>query len=167
MMKERLLIFAIVLTLGSCINPFAPGLTDKDSPVSAILTDQRSPVDVLTNFRYSYVFKDSLIYSDLLDSSFIFISTNYATVPPTNLVWGRDVDIKTTLGLFRHFDILELTWGDNPIISPDSTSLSVTFQLTFDGGHDIPTIKGEALFNFRRLPSGVLKIERWEDLSSF
>jgi hypothetical protein len=75
-MKHHFLFLAIILVLVSC-NPFAPSLTDKESNNSKI-TQQKTPRDVLTNFRYAYVFKDSLVYSDVLDSSFQFISKNYS-----------------------------------------------------------------------------------------
>jgi hypothetical protein len=134
-----LIISAVIL---GC-NPFAPGLSDEGSGHDEI-TAQRTPRDVLTNFRYAYVYKDSLVYSDILDSAFQFISKNYGTSPPTNINWGRDIDILTTL-----------------------SEIKITFQLTLDGGREIPTIKGEALFNFIRNPDGIWKITRWEDLSSF
>jgi hypothetical protein len=171
-MKHHFLFLAIILVLVSC-NPFAPSLTDKESNNSKI-TQQKTPRDVLTNFRYAYVFKDSLVYSDVLDSSFQFISKNYGTSPPTNINWGRDVDIRTTTRLFRHFDVLELDWGSNlskdtNIMEGDTllSEMKITFQLTLDGGREIPTIKGEALFNFLKNSDGVWKITRWEDLSSF
>jgi hypothetical protein len=152
-----------------CVNPFAPGLTDAGQQNSSIITAQLSPEEVLTNFRYAYIFKDSLIYSDVLDSNFQFISKNYGTSPPTNINWGRDVDMKTTVGLFRHFQVLELDWGGTLLneIYQDSSLVKITFQLTLDGGRDIPTIRGEALFSFRRDKSEIWKITRWEDLSSF
>jgi hypothetical protein len=162
---------SLLLVIVGCNNPFAPALTKQNQPVTAIVTQQHSPVDVLTNFRYAYAFKDSLIYSDLLDSTFIFVSKNYGTNPPTDLIWGRDEDIKTTIGLFRHFDVLELIWGTilNYTFSPDSlqSEIKVTLQLTFNGGTEIPTLKGEALFNFQKKISGRWTITRWEDLSHF
>jgi len=169
-MRIRLCSIVFIILTG-CNNPFAPGLTRDNQQVASIVTLQRSPADVLTNFRYAYAFKDSLIYSDLLDSAFIFLSKNYGTNPPTDINWGRDVDIKTTLGLFRHFNVLELIWGT--ILFQDYSSdsvrseIKITFQLTFDGGTEIPTLKGEALFNFKKKSSGRWTIIRWEDLSSF
>ena len=161
----------LLLFIMGCYNPFAPGLTEREDSTSPIITNQETPKDVLTNFRYAYVFKDSLIYSDLLDSTFIFISKNYGTTPPTDINWGRDIDIKTTVGLFRHFNTLELNWGGILIYNfyEDSTlsEIKITFQLTLDGGREIPTVKGEALFNFRKRPMGIWTITRWEDLSSF
>ena len=167
---NRILSFVLLLIFLLGCNPFAPELIES-GPRSAIITGQRTPDEVLTNFRYAYVFKDSLIYSDVLDSSFLFISKNYGSTPPTDINWGRDVDIKATVGLFRHFDVLELNWGgklSEGFIS-DSTfyEIKITFQLTLDGGRDIPTVKGEALFNFKRNRSEVWKNSRWEDLSSF
>jgi len=161
----------LLLIIAGCNNPFAPALTKESQTVTAIVTQQHSPVDVLTNFRYAYAFKDSLIYSDLLDSTFIFVSKNYGTNPPTDLIWGRDEDIKTTIGLFRHFDFLDLIWGSiiyyNFSLDSTQSEIKVTFQLTFNGGTDIPTLKGEALFNFQKKVSGRWTIIRWEDLSSF
>ena len=100
-LKKILLIYPLYfLIISGCINPFAPPLTDKEVNINLIITEQKTPDEVLTNFSYAYSFKDSLIYSDLLDSSFLFISKNYATNPVTDLTWGRDTDIKTTVGLF-------------------------------------------------------------------
>lgn len=168
---RRIFFINILFFICGCVNPFAPALTESDQPVFNIVTEQRSPAEVLTNFRYAYAFKDSLIYSDLLDSTFIFLSKNYGTNPPTDINWGRDVDIKTTIGLFRHFEVAELIWGTILFYeySLDSvqSEIKVTFQLTFDGGTEIPTLKGEALFNFQKKASGRWTITRWEDLSSF
>lgn len=171
-MKYFISFILLILVVFSC-NPFAPSLTEGDQNSNTI-TQQKTPRDVLTNFRYAYVFKDSLVYSDVLDSSFQFISKNYGTSPPTNINWGRDVDIRTTTRLFRHFEFLELEWGAIlskaiPIAQNDSltSEMKITFQLTLDSGREIPTIKGEALFNFIKNSEGIWKITRWEDLSSF
>ncbi len=161
------LLFGIYWT--SCI--FAPDLREGEG--SFIIKTQTSPMSVLSNFQSAYVFKDSLLYSDTLDSGFIFISKNYATSPPSDIIWGRDVDIRTTVRLFRHFNDLELTWGESwrdslsYTIRDDSASTRVTFQLTLDSGTKIPTIKGEADFIFRRGAKGIWRIRRWDDLSTF
>jgi hypothetical protein len=131
-MNKRVTSVFLLLFLLSC-NPFAPELIESGSQ-SSIVTGQRTPDEVLTNFRYAYVFKDSLIYSDVLDSSFLFISKNYSSMPPTDINWGRDVDIKATVGLFRHFDVLELNWGGklSEGFGGDSTlyEIKITFQLS-------------------------------------
>ena len=168
-MNKRLIPLLVSIFIFGC-NPFAPDLIDSGTQ-SGFITGQKTPDEVLTNFKYAYNLQDSLTYSDVLDSSFIFISKNYSTTPPTDINWGRDVDIKATAGLFRHFNVLELNWGTKLAEGylSDSTlyEIKITFQLTLDGGSEIPTVKGEALFNFKQNTSEVWKITRWEDLSSF
>jgi hypothetical protein len=159
-------------------SPFAPELTKGEGSENFILTDQTSTGGVFKNFSYAYNFKDSLVYSDLLDSSFIFISKNYTTTPITNLTWGKYVDIRTTVGLFRHFQTLDLVWDGtiSDIELDDNGSMreqKKTFRLTFDGGNDFPSIDGEALFVLKRKERSIKDttkiwvITRWEDLSSF
>jgi hypothetical protein len=169
MARTFLTIFLTNIVL-SC-NPFAPSIIESGSRTGSI-TGQKTPDEVLTNFQLAYEWGDSLTYSDVLDSSFLFISKNYGTTPPTDINWGRDVDIRATAGLFRHFeDMIDLTWNDKIVegYGHDSTQyeIKITFNLTLGGGIDIPTISGEALFNFRKNSSGIWKITRWEDLSSF
>lgn len=152
-------------------NPFAPEALDRKPDTMPEFINQKTPQNVLESFRFAYAFKDSLLYSELLDSTFLFISKNYATSPPTEYKWGKDTDIKTTVGMFRHFNILELTWGNipTPNYNEDSTKsdLRVTFQLILDGGREFPAITGEALYNFNKHPDKKWRITRWEDLSSF
>ena len=161
--------YIIVLLFMGCANPFAPKLVKENLLSSSFITDLESPKDVLTNFRYAYTFQDSLIYSELIDSSFIFISKNYASTPPTDIIWGRDDDLKTTAKLFHFFRDIKLTWGDTLYskIEEGYAELKLIFTLTFDDGNDIPTLKGEAFFNFEKKSSGKWQIIRWEDLSSF
>lgn len=167
-MNYKLIITIIILFIG-CTNPFAPTLVNENLLSSSFLTDLKSPQEVLTNFRYAYIFKDSLIYSEIIDSSFTFFSTNYSTTPPTPINWGRDDDLRTTAKMFRHFRDINLTWGDTISSNIDSAKadLKLIFTLTFDDGSEIPTLKGEAFFNFEKKKTGKWQIVRWEDLSSF
>ncbi|HID37998.1 MAG TPA: hypothetical protein EYP36_00590 [Calditrichaeota bacterium] len=179
-MKKQIIHFVVLLLTAflfwvGCVNPFAPSLTDSGDTQHLILSEQDTPEGVFTNFSYSYNFKDSLVYADLLDSSFLFISKNYATNPVTDLTWGRDVDIKTTVGLFRHFQTLNLKWEATifeRFLDDDSSKKEIKkrFQLTFDGGQEIPTINGDALFILlkkSRNKKPFWQITRWEDLSTF
>jgi len=162
--KYKYIIFITYIV--SCTNPFAPKLTESDLTTSSFLTELKNPKDVLSNFRYAYIFKDSLIYSEIIDSSFIFISKNYSTTPPTDLFWGRDVDLKTTGKLFHHFNDIKLFWGDT-ISSQRYTNtaeIELTFLLTFDDGSIIPTVKGVAFFQFEKKKSGKWCIIKWEEL---
>lgn len=167
----KIAIILLILFSSGCVNPFAPEIKTGGYSSVLIITDQQNPDEVLTNFSYAYNFKDSLVYSDLLDSSFLFISKNYATDPVTDLTWGRDIDIQTTVGLFRHFQNINLVWGGTifQYYFQDSSVAEIkkTFQLTLNGGVEIPPINGEALFNFAKKSSGIWKITRWEDLSTF
>lgn len=173
--KLKYTIILSFLLISGCINPFAPSLNDDLGDFDFILSDQSTTEGVFTNFRFAYNFKDSLVYSDLLDSSFLFISKNYATTPITDLTWGRDVDIKTTMGLFRHFQTLNLSWEGTIFERPiddDSSLVEVKkrFQLTLDGGAEFPTINGEALFlliNKPKTDNPFWMITRWEDISTF
>lgn len=167
-MKYKILIL-IIIFLFSCTNPFAPKLVKDNLLSSAFLTSQQSPLDVLTNFRYAYTFKDSLIYSELLDSTFTFLSWNFATPTPSPISWGRDEDLTTTARLFNHFQDINLTWGDtlNPNINEEEVNFQINFTLTFDNGREIPTLKGVAFFNFIKKNRGKWYINRWEDLISF
>ena len=156
----------------SC-NPFAPDFTDDISTTSLILTDQKTPQDVMTNFAFAYNFKDSLVYSDLIDTTFLFISKNFATNPVTDITWGRDTDLKATAGLFKGYNTVNLVWGgtiyERYLDAPDSTlvELKQVFQLTLDGGIEFPTLNGEALFILRKNTSDQWKITRWEDKPTF
>jgi hypothetical protein len=167
---KRLVLSIVFVILAGCVNPFAPALTDEQGDGNAILTEQQTPEEVLTNFSYAYNFKDSLVYADLLDSSFQFIYIDYDTDQPTSDHWGRDEDIKVTVRMFRTFNSLDLVWGETTskvYLTEDSSrvELKKTFQLTLDGGEDIPSLSGWALFTFIRKKSGLWKILRWDDLS--
>lgn len=155
-----------------CSNPFAPKLDDGEGAVSTILTDQKTPQDVMKNFAFAYNFRDSLVYSDLIDSTFLFISKNYATNPVTDLKWGRETELKTTAGLFRSYQTINLVWSSTifeDFTNTDSSEVELKqlFQLTFNGGNIIPTLNGEALFLLRKNGDGVWKITRWEDKAAF
>ncbi len=159
-----------LFTLTAC-NPFAPSLSDQSAQTNAILTEQLSPQEVMTNFSYAYNFKDSLVYSDLLDSTFLFIYTNYSTTPVTKDTWDRDTDLRTTSALFRVFETLNLIWGGTIFLNyldEDSSTAEIkqVFQLTLTGGSDIYTLNGEALFILNQKKSGIWKITRWEDLAA-
>lgn len=168
--KQAISAFALIVLAGC--NPFAPSLSDDESDVSLILTEQRTPQEVMTNFAFAYNFKDSLVYSDLIDTTFLFISKNFATNPVTDITWGRDTDLKTTAGLFKHFQTLNLVWSGTVFedyLDNDSTEVELKqiFQLTLNGGAEIPTLNGEALFILKKNSSDVWKITRWEDKATF
>ncbi len=158
----------LVLFLGGCWNPFAPTKGALDGEVSLILTDQRSPDDVLQNFRYAYIYRDSVAYSKLLDTSFIFLYYDPELGGTGGQdFWGRDTELRTTGRLFRTYDQFTLVW--NATIAKDTSetgviSLTKTFDLTI-GGND--NISGNAVFDFIEDPEGIWRITRWKDESIY
>ena len=163
----RSLLFACLLALtgfAACFNPFAPAL-DESVDLSNVITEQRTPEEVLQNFRLAYTFQDSLLYSDVLDPAFIFEFVD-ANLKPDN--WGRDTDLKTTGRLFRSFDSVDLHW--DPLFS-DSTETRqqrfVRFNLNLFGSDVNFIVTGIAVFTFKQsTQDGRWRIERWRDESS-
>jgi hypothetical protein len=162
----------IIFVFLTCKNPFAPSLAGDDTPHSRLLTLQKTPEEVLSNFQYAYTFKDSLVYSETLDSIFIFKSTNFNESPPQPIIWGRDVELRKTGQMFRWFKTLDVVW--NTLSPPDTVSFggtstgliiehNITFTLTLDGGRDIPPLNGEVVFQFIQRDN-IYMISFWEDL---
>ncbi len=156
------------MLLVGCWNPFAPTEGVLEGGVSLTLTQQRNPDEVLQNFRYAYIYRDSLVYSELFDTSFIFIYYD-ADIGGTGGYgyWGRDTELRTTGRLFRVFDNFTLVW--NATIAEDSLgvneySLTKTFDLSIGGNY---FFSGNAVFDFISDPEGTWRITRWEDESFF
>ncbi len=165
-------LFLLILVTGyfmliHCVNPFAPKAVDEGVSYSRLLTNQETPEAVLTNFRYAYTYKDSLIYSELFDSTFIFRSWDYNVTPPIPIEWGRDIELRTTARMFRFFNTIDLIWNSTIYLYYDSTKteaeMKKTFTLTFDGGKSIPTLNGEVIFKFIKRGKRWY-ITLWEDL---
>ncbi len=166
MMVKKIFLFTLFLV--ACKNPFAPRL-DEGEITRIILTDQTSPDEVLQNFVYAYTFKDSLVYADLLDSSFVFVYFDPTLSNSGRFVsWNRDVDLKTTGRLFRNFDTISLTWNNTiyQVIEEDEAELSKTLRLNLFGDFGEFVLTGSAVFNFKKSNyDGKWRITRWLDES--
>lgn len=156
-----------------CFNPFAPKPIDS-LELNQIITQQKTPEEVLQNFKYAYAFRDSVLYSNLLDSSFVFIffNPNYGT-SGIDENWTRDDDLRTTGRLFRNFNVKrDITWN-NTIYKFQDDSLGVaeiakSFHLNLISDDVIRNITGNAIFTFRRSPQdSVWRITRWKDNSNY
>jgi hypothetical protein len=159
---------AAALLTFSCLNPFAPKL-DRSQGDSIKLTQQASPDEVLDNFIYAYTYKDSLVYDQCLDSSFVFVyfDPNLGT-SGLFVSWNRDVDLKTTGRLLRSFDTISLTWNSTiyELYDGHTAELSKTLHLSLYGKQGEYNLTGNAIFNFRKSPyDGKWRITRWKDES--
>jgi hypothetical protein len=166
--REKYIVIALLPLLLACVNPFAPKI-DRTVDTSLVVTEQRTPDEVLQNFVYAYTFKDSLVYADLLDSSFVFVYFDPNLGSSGRFVsWGRDVDLKTTGRLFRNFDTISLTLNTTvyQILEDDKAELSKTLMLSLFGNRGDFVLTGTAIFNFIKSSyDGKWRITRWKDES--
>lgn len=169
---KALLLLVFALCMWGCeYNPLNPPQTTSGYFGGAIIEEQTTPEGALKNFELAYELRDSLLYSGVLDSSFIFISTNYNVSPPQAILWGRDEDLLVTSRLFHNFQQIQLDWGQDLIYqyNDDSSKINIRrlFNLTLDGGVDIPPVRGEADFQLIVKRDSLWRISRWEDYSNF
>jgi len=151
-----------------CFNPFAPKI-DQSGGESLVITEQQSPEEVLQNFVYAYTFKDSLVYANLLDSSFVFVYFDPNLGSSGRFVsWGRDVDLRTTGRLFKNFETITLIWNTTiyQIENDNTAEHSKTLQLNLFGKSGDFNLSGNAIFNFKLSPyDKKWRITRWKDES--
>ncbi|MDZ4744889.1 MAG: hypothetical protein SGJ05_02680 [bacterium] len=170
MFSKLLTIACLVCILQSCTNPFAPAKAERDASVP-ILGDQRTIDGVFQNFRFAYVFRDTLTYGKLLDRTFTFVYRNYDKSPPLDVTWGRDEDMYATQGLFNASQNLELLWNDVVVADGDSLvqNISRGFNLTITfSASDVIRAQGRVSLRIERPTStDVWKIVRWRDESNF
>jgi hypothetical protein len=170
-MKKEFILIAIIIFIFfgfRCFNPFAPKLEDSDKN-NLIITPQLTPDEVIQNFKYAYTFKDSVLYADLLDSSFVFIYFDPNLESSGRFVsWGRDVDLRTTGRLFRNFDVIDLIWNST-IYSFDETDraeYSKSFELSLIKDNETINITGNAIFIFKKSAyDSKWRILQWKDES--
>jgi len=165
-------IFALcmVLTISSgCLNPFSPALDDTAGNPD-LITPQQTPEQLLQNFRYAYTFKDSLLYSDLLDNGFVFEYFDPDQGTSGEFIsWTREVDLRITGKLFRTFDVIDLVWGEdsgNDVIVSDSLALLYRdFNLKMSNFELNFSVIGYARLSMLRNRDGKWRITHWVDES--
>lgn len=160
------LLFGLVV-LG-CFNPFAPELTQSIESADLIVTQQMNPEEVLQNFKVSYIFKDSLLYSGLLDTAFVFeyFDPEVGT-SGQNISWTRDTELRTTGRLFRHFQVIDLIWHSTiyELTSEDTSKISKQFDLTLISEETDYHVTGRAEFTLKKCWDERWRIKRWKDES--
>lgn len=166
--RPQLVVLTCLLLVG-CFNPFAPGFDESGSPTPSILADQTTIEGVFQNFRHSYAFKDTTIYSRLLAANFVFVWRDFER--GLDVSWGRDEEMRTTHGLFLNVQNLNLVWNNVISFAGDSLKSSVTrgFNLTITFNPNfIERIDGYANLTLERRGIGdIWKITRWRDESNF
>jgi hypothetical protein len=166
--KYILLLLLFLSLVVCCFNPFAPKLEDPGEN-NLIITEQTTPDEVLQNFKYAYIFKDSVLYSDLLDSAFVFFFFDPSQEASSMIQsWGRNDDLRTTGRLFRNFDVIDLIWNTTIYSIEDSNQAeySKSFELTLVKQNETINVTGNAIFVFRK--SGYTnkwRILQWKDES--
>jgi len=166
--RRAALTVVLALVVAGCTNPFAPALAEQ-APDTPILGDQRTVEGVFQNFRYSYLFRDTLVYGKLLDRSFSFVYRNFDK--GIDVTWGRDEDMLATHALFTAAQQLDLVWNDVIVADGDSLAqtisrgfnLTITFSPTY-----VERAQGRVNLRIeRQTPSDVWKIIRWRDESNY
>lgn len=152
----------------SCWNPFAPKLTHSLDSTDLVVTAQANPTEVLQNFKVAYTFRDSLLYSDLLDTSFVFeyFNPEFGTSGGSDS-WGRETDLITTGRLFRHYQVIDLVWKSTLYERTDEFTGEIrkVFDLTLVAeGYD-DKLSGYAVFSLRKCRDNRWRITHWTDMS--
>ncbi|NQU04523.1 MAG: hypothetical protein HQ568_00410 [Calditrichaeota bacterium] len=161
---QIILMFSLGFITAGCLNPFAPVEGDVGETV---WSDQTTVRGLLDNFALSYDYRDSLRYSDCLDESFVF--RYYDAENGYYDSWFRETDLKTTGGMFRAFDRINLEWNmipdtvdnyDQAEQKPGSLEFIVRFNLSL--GNEAP-LMGYAVFTTSMGVDSRFRIIEWRD----
>jgi len=163
--KMLTILFFITMNFSSCDNIFSPRI-DNSTPVE-IITDQKTIDGLYKNFKYSYTFKDTSVYSELLTSDFVFTYRDYNL--GYDVSWDKPTEMRTTNGLFQNSQKLEVVW--NNIITQTGDSLNVNITRSFNlaitfNPSDVIRLNGFASMTITRQSSDEKwKIKKWRDES--
>jgi hypothetical protein len=162
----RLPAIVLCLPLVACVNPFAPG---RDDSPAASTCDPMSITGMFQCFQTAYTFRDTTAYGPLLAEDFVFIYRDYDR--GIDVTWGRDDEMRSTYGLFRNAQKLDLIWNNIVSTAQDSNQVTVVrgFNLTITfNPTDIERVDGYANLTFERgRVTDPWKILRWRDESNF
>lgn len=167
MVFSKIKILLLALIFCSC-NPFAPSQYEGDQD-ALVIGDQTKVEGVFQNWRYSYIFADTSVYSNLLSENFSFVYRNYDLGIDNS--WGKEVDLRTTRTLFDSTESIDLIWNEIIYEIGDSLSKNIlrsfNLQLVF-GAEDITRINGRANIQLiRKEVDDDWKIEVWRDESNY
>lgn len=150
----------------SCINPFAPELDENIGNESSLISDLKTIDGIFNNMQYAYTFKDTTIYGELLNPNFTFTFRNYET--EVDEAWGRELEMRTTYGLFNNVERLDLIWNRIVSITADSTNVTRSFNLTVTyNPMDIEYVEGKVNLQLAKSAENKWQIITWIDESNF
>lgn len=131
-----------------------------------LISDLKTVDGIFQNFLYSYTFKDTTIYGQLLDKDYSFVYRDYEQ--GVDVSWGRDEDMSATYGLFKNSQRLDLIWNNIVSITDDSSNIIRSFNLTITfNPTDIIFIEGRVNLDLVKNDKNNWKILRWIDESNF
>lgn len=152
-----------------CTNPFAPTFDETIGDDKPPISEQKDINGVFQNFQYAYTFKDTTIYGQLLTQDFIFTYRDYDQ--GFDVSWGRDDEMRTTLGLFQNVQRLDLVWNNIILLTQDSLTANVvrSFNLTIIfNPTDVIRVDGRVNLALKKNPENEKwQISRWLDESNF
>lgn len=158
-----------MLLIVGCTNPFAPSFDENIGDDKPPISDQKDINGVFQNFQYAYTFKDTTIYGQLLTQDFIFTYRDYDQ--GFDVSWGRDDEMRTTLGLFQNVQRLDLVWNNIVLLTQDSLTANVvrSFNLTIIfNPTDVIRVDGRVNLALKKNPeTEKWQIFRWIDESNF
>ena len=152
-----------------CGNPFAPSIDEDLNNNQSGISDLKTIEGVFKNFQYSYTFKDTLIYGELISPDFIFTYRDYEK--GYDVSWARDEDLRTTDGLFKNTERLDLIWNNIVLSTEDSLTANIVrgfnLNITFNPT-DVVRVDGRVNLSLRKNPdTQTWQITRWIDESNF
>lgn len=183
---NRRIIICLILILSAvyaynCQNPFSPSWLGPGKVVP--IARQTDPDSVLYNLKYSYEYRDSLVYENCLHKNFIFFYKDQAEDQLVEVEFqvprdGRGGDIYRTNRLFAVFEDIQLgLWNVqyidpavDPLTGEEYEGRKVTFSLSLydtNGDYNYQRLwaTGYAEFRFKKSEDGWWRIIRWYDRS--
>lgn len=154
-----------LILFSSCLNPFAPKL-ETDETGGFELGNLHTIDGLFQNLQYAYTFRDTTIYGPLIDRDFLFTYRDYEI--GVDKSWGRAEEMKATYGLFTNAQRLDLIWNEILSLSPDSTVVIRSFELTVTFNPvDIEDARGKVNLQLKKNQEGNWKIIKWIDQSDY
>lgn len=163
-----LIVFPLLIIFG-CTNPFAPAFDENYDDNRPGISDLTTIEGVFQNFQFSYSFKDTLIYGQLIAPDFIFTYRDYDQ--GFDVSWARDEDLRTTDGLFKNSERLDLIWNNIVLSTEDSLTANIirsfNLNITFNPT-DVVRVDGRVNLSLRKdAETKKWQITRWLDESNF